>query len=484
MVNGIPHVLPSGLVELLNTRVPIFAQLAVRHQVHIARMLWDFANNRFNHSRYDGAAFSVDYMKSVWGNLRTRNRVVRQFFTNIQGDNHSHLISSFSPFDFLGQVLVDFLEDDSLIDFLDDGKRMRLPPNPILSRAASNDHEVTHAKHSKWKGIRPSATIPINQEALLEFSRKTSDPRQKMSALRLLKLSRNARCPSAIPVLYEQKSTGRLTEVLFAIQNTQREVMSAALHGHWDYDLNNAHFSILSAWAKRLGKSTPVVDEYLRHKREIRIELSKHCNSKLDDIKGCLIALLYGAPLNANPDYAEIPKILGQEAAKLFISHSFVIMLKREISKVGKTIVADTHSTRGCYVNAMGIEAPKPKKTNATFNLLCHALQGVEAVALKTVIAHHGEDILLCMHDGWVSRRRLDCDKLKNLIHAATGFELEIEEQQLPKYLPMMDRPFAWHFSDSKPTKGGFVVSNSSQWNVSENVYGRQTRTDLNRVKR
>jgi hypothetical protein len=39
------------------------------------------------------------------------------------------------------------------------------------------------------------------------------------------------------------------------------------------------------------------------------------------------------------------------------------------------------------------------------------------------------------MHDGWVSRRRLDCDKLKSLISSSTGFDLDIEEQQLPKYL-------------------------------------------------
>jgi len=103
----------------------------------------------------------------------------------------------------------------------------KVPPNPILSRAANDNPDVVNAKHSKWKGIRPSPTVPINQDALLEFSRKTTDPREKMSALRLLKLSRNTRCPGSIPVLYEQKSTGRLTEVLFAIQNNQREVIQS-----------------------------------------------------------------------------------------------------------------------------------------------------------------------------------------------------------------------------------------------------------------
>ena len=270
-----------------------------------------------------------------------------------------------------------------------------------------------------------------------------------------------------------------MTEVLFAIQNNQREVISAALHGYWDYDLNNAHFSILSAWAKRLGQSTPVVDEYLSNRREIRSVLTEHCKSKPEHIKECLIALLYGAPLQTNPDFAEIPKILGKEASVLFTTHPFVKNLKKEITKVGKNIVDDTYTLRGCYVNAMGIEAPKHKK-QTTFNLLCHALQGVEALALKCVIAHYGEDILLCMHDGWVSRHRLDCDQLKNLIKSATGFKLEIEEKQLPKYQPTSEGDPAWRFADSTPVTGGFYISASSNWNTPNNVKGRNTRTDLN----
>jgi len=305
-----------------------------------------------------------------------------------------------------------------------------------------------------------------------------------MSALRLLRLSRNKRWPSQIPLLYEQKSTGRLTEVLFSIQSTQREVLSAALDGHWDYDLNNAHFSILSAWAKRLGKTTPVVDHYLRNKKAIRAEVSAHCDSKIDLIKECLIALLYGAPLSSNPDYAQIPKKLGVEKARLFANHPFVKSLKKEISELGSVVAADTHCTRGCYVNAMGIEAPQFEKKNATFNLLCHALQGVEALALKTVVTQHGEEILLCMHDGWVSRRRLDLKKLKRIIYAATSFELEIEEQRLPKYHATTEGLFAWNFSDSAEADGGFVVSLASDWNTSKNTTGRWSRTDLSRVKK
>ena len=481
MATGIHSVFPTQLLELMVKRLPAFAELSNRHRHNIARMLWDYANNRYQHDRYAGAAFSVGYMEDLWGNRRTRNQVVSNFFDCIQGDNHSHLMSNFTPRKFLGEVLLEYLEDDTPVDFMDGDRLMRTPPSPILSRAANKDTDKL-AKHSQWRGVRPSSFLPINQEALLKFYRDSTDAREKMSALRLLRLSRNKRWPGQIPLLYEQKSSGRLTEVLFSIQSTQREVLSAALDGHWDYDLNNAHFSFLSAWAKRLDKTTPVVDDYLRNKKAIRAEVAAHCDSEIDLIKECLIALLYGAPLSSNPDFAQIPQKLGVEKARLFANHPFVKSLKKEISELSSVVVADTHSTRGCYVNAMGIEAPQFEKKNSTFNLLCHALQGVEALTLKAVVNEHGEDILLCMHDGWVSRRRLNCSKLQDLIFEATGFELEIEEQKLPKYAPTLDGSGGWGFSDLTPVpKGGLVVSASPAWSTKDNVRGRVTRTDLPR---
>jgi hypothetical protein len=79
--------LPAGLLEHLRDRCSGFADLSARHQRHIAQMLWDFANNRYQHTRDFGAAFSVEYMRDLWGNLRTRNIVVKDFFHCFQGDN-------------------------------------------------------------------------------------------------------------------------------------------------------------------------------------------------------------------------------------------------------------------------------------------------------------------------------------------------------------------------------------------------------------
>jgi hypothetical protein len=113
---------------------------------------------------------------------------------------------------------------------------------------------------------------------------------------------------------------------------------------------------------------------------------------------------------------------------------------------------------------------------------LCHALQGVEALVLKTVVEHCGDQILLCMHDGWVARDRLNCRELEALIETSTGFPLGIEEQQLPKYLPKTDGVASWGFASRRSGEtGGLVISTSPQWSLPDHVVGVWSRSDLPR---
>ena len=472
------RVLPAGLVDRLQTESPPFANLPERHQANVAQMLWDYASARHRHKRLAGAAFSTTYMRRLWGNLRARNRVVPEFFCVIQGDNIGHHFSSYEPYDAIGNILVQFLRDERPVELLHNGRRLSLPRRPVLSRAANDDPAVIHPKNSVWQRAMPAGLLPVNEAALLKFAKTAANQHHRLSALRLLRLSRNTMCPGSIPLLYEQKSTGRLAEVLFSIQNTEREVLSAALDGFWDYDLRNAHFGIFSQWAKRLGHQTPAVDEYQRDKQRIRKRLASCCLAAEEDVKESLIALLYGASLNSNPDFASIPRVLGEEAAAIFIADSFVKELTAEIKKVGAALVADTKLANGAYVNALGIRASKHAGRSA-FTLLCHALQGVEAQALQAVVKNYGDRILLCMHDGWVSRERLDREEVEALIKATTGLRLTVEEQQLPKYPPKKGRRKPWSFGGSPITRNeGLWVSNSPQWSLPPFVHGRRTRSD------
>ena len=479
-MRGFPDPFPSELLELVSRRHPSFKALNKAYQHRLVGMLWDFANPAYRHKAWKGAAFSSQSQEKLWGNRRTRNSYVAEYFAVRQGGNIEHLMNAFAPRDFMGQALLEYLESPEPMIFRHlDGKKMASPRKVILSRASNNDLSVKHAKHSVWPDVRPSATVPINAQALQQFIQSVPHSFHQLHALRLLRLSRNTVCPGAIPVQYQQVSTGRLVEGLFYLQSTPKEVLSAAMAGFWDYDIKNAHFTIFSQWAKKLGKRTPVVDEYSQKKAVIREDLAKHCDAPEDDIKQCLLALLYGATLHPDPERAKISQVLKEEAHARFKSSPFVRRLRAEIKRVGNAIIDDLPKHWGRYGNALGIYVPKPQRNGAAV-LLCHALQGVEARILKSVIARYGQDVLLPMHDGWVLRHRVDCNEFSSIAQQATGFDLEIEESQHPKHPPKEDGTGGLYFPSSAPDEpGGFVVSTAPQWAESEHVYGRNTRPDL-----
>ena len=136
----------------------------------------------------------------------------------------------------------------------------------------------------------------------------------------------------------------------------------------------------------------------------------------------------------------------------------------------------------------MGIytDEKDPKK------LLSHALQGAEAMALKSILEHFGEHILLCMHDGWISEKRLKKADLERIIKTATGFSLEVEEVQIQTF--KKDRMHSKQPKDtekddkyqlikndclindggntSPPSKPSIILSTRPTWNCPKGVIG------------
>jgi hypothetical protein len=190
------------------------------------------------------------------------------------------------------------------------------------------------------------------------------------------------------------------------------------------------------------------------------------------------LSLVYGAPLNYNEEKTSLGKRLGKQGAKIFTNTIFVKDLTKEIKRLGNVIIDDLDWNSGRYGNHMGIFV-SDKKTSK--ELLCHALQGVEALALKTILSHFGRHILLCMHDGWVSEKPLNKALLERLISEATDLNLEVEEVQIP--IPIQTRIHVNKpdqllkikinqlvinkdlLKGDRNTLGGLVISNRPRWN-------------------
>ncbi|EPI2799043.1 hypothetical protein ACS5LO_000430 [Citrobacter koseri] len=101
-----------------------------------------------------------------------------------------------------------------------------------------------------------------------------------------------------LPIAYRQSKGGRIcAEGAFNLQNCSRAVRHAALTGHYDIDIENRHYTLLAQMCKRIGVSTPYIDEYIHRKKKIRHEVATFFNYTEDKAKEILIALIDGSNL-------------------------------------------------------------------------------------------------------------------------------------------------------------------------------------------
>ena len=449
------------LAAIIGAGYPRFATLKERHQEAIMRMLFDWNNPQNGHWNHDGyAVMTKKYLRSIWSDdAKARSVMQGEYFIILYGDNHKGYARGYEPqahmrdafFKFQKTVLEEakVLTDDEFDPVgKDKGTRgaslfealsllkipTKLPAAPIRSRIDGKSLGGTKERKSGWTDVRVAPFVPINKEKLLDYVQDCQDKDYKAAAEKLLVFANNTICPGCIPVLYEQKKSGRIYEIEYAMQSTPRSVRQAALSGNWDYDIRNCHFAIFAKWAAMLDKKTPNVSEYLARKDEIQQVLADAANVSKEEIKSALLSLLYGAELRstssswAQREYgvSSIQKTLGDAQSAVFVKLPFVIALTRELRAVGGAIIRSMSKSRGLVVNSFG--GLMDPATSSNRQILCHGLQGVEAKALHAVVGKYGEDIILCMHDGWVSRKKLDVGELERVIQNATGFNLDVKE--------------------------------------------------------
>jgi hypothetical protein len=244
-----------------------------------------------------------------------------------------------------------------------------------------------------------------------------------------------------IPHRYEEKDCGRLHAVGVNLQSAPSEIKAAALHGCWEYDFSNCHYSILLQLAQQVGIDLPEVRWYLENKDALRESLAARIGTDdVDAVKTCLISgPLYGAHSRLS-ERAAITQLLGREPARKLFQDPQYRALKRDVARARGRIIRSARVEQGRMFNAVGssisLRDPKPRRNGkprrrSPAALLSHLLLGIEALMLRTIIDAYPEDVVLPMHDGWVSRRRLDVVALERLILDKTGFAMRIEEEQI-----------------------------------------------------
>jgi hypothetical protein len=339
-----------------------------------------------------------------------------------------------------------------------DGARILTPPNAVASKNSDGRQPkafagapiaqsvpvdlrrlLTLAAHLRrylsTEGRWVAGTlVPFSNEELARISHRET------TLTRLIGLcNSNLGRGTHIPHRYEEIPCGRLVATGVSLQNARAEIRATALHGCWEYDFANCHYSVIQQMAERLGVDLPEVRWYLENKLAVRESLANRIGVDPDSAKKVLISgPIYGAH-STLWSAAAIPQLIGTKAASKLYADPQYQALKADVARARKAILKHARVENDRLFNAVGSSIPiyktargakKPQRETPAA-LFSHLVLGVEALLLRSIIDAFPDDVLLPMHDGWVSGRELDRDDLARTIYAKTGFRMQLDVERI-----------------------------------------------------
>jgi hypothetical protein len=236
-----------------------------------------------------------------------------------------------------------------------------------------------------------------------------------------------------VPQYYVQSSSGRwyCHGPIVSFQNMPKQLRPIFFQDCYDYDIESCHYSIFAQLAVGCGVETPTIDNLLANKVAFRESIARDANITLPMAKRCLISLIYGAPLNPS-EYTSFGATLGITNATNFCKSPKVIALHKELSTGRKRIINKyirQSKKKGWINNDVGRARVTAKSSQTT--LMAHILQGVEAQILSCIGSHWGNQLLLLMHDGFVTRDQLDTELIRSTVLAETGWDVHFSEERI-----------------------------------------------------
>jgi len=279
--------------------------------------------------------------------------------------------------------------------------------------------------------------IAINQFTLKRLAKELKIQGGKESLINQIEFMlaiTQASKSGCLPIAYHQCKGGRLcAEGAINLQNCSRIIRHAALAGHYDIDIENCHYTLLAQMCKRIGISTPHIDEYVHNKKKIRYEVATFFSCTEGMAKEILIALIYGSNLTT---WGALKKI-NLKHTELSLLGSWIDGLSKEIRRVRDSIIYDYISkTRGHFKirndAGMVIKTKTEEMKNVKKStLLAHILHGAESWILQNMIRYLGNNIVLLQHDGVTCVKPVDTDALADYIEQKTKYCVKFDIKKL-----------------------------------------------------
>lgn len=465
--------LPKAYPKFLARHSPEFGLLEGRDRFAYATLLWSLAG-RPNHNRIEGAStIHCRGHEALFG--RGRFREVNDRLGWLVCLEHSHYptnqAAAWTLSDearalnalYLEQVH-DAIEDSALVKGLVDptGRPYRIPNDGIRFRDIQGRvcryprgtmkaaveingdnlhhfHEVAEAYlegegcpcawewvFEKWEGIRQSKGPNGGQEAA--DARANLAKNQASIMLDLAK--RSGVTGYVLPVTYKESKAGRLyAEGATNLQNCVGEVRRAALAGFYDIDMSNAHWNFIAQLAQNLEQPVPAIDHYIRHKQSVRKEIALEAGVRLDEAKFALLALVYGASLDAAG--GDLEERLGPDVMGRLRDCQPIKAIQKDLRKARPLILEhyrNQTAKKAALVNDAGRETGLDESPR---HQLAHILQGAEAVALESLMNQLTGNIVVLQHDGLTVVDEPDLAALEQGIEADTGYRIKLEIEPL-----------------------------------------------------
>jgi hypothetical protein len=243
---------------------------------------------------------------------------------------------------------------------------------------------------------------------------------------------------------YKEASTGRLSATHDDnLQNCPRLIRHTALHGMWDYDFSNCHYSILTQMVHIRGMDTTAlfnIRHYLENKKEVRQTLVDDIGVSESRVKGALNAILYGGHATAHPK-TKMYKAFDRDVEKInaIANHPLYSGLEKDVKEATRFVLEVFPHKGNRYTNMLG---KKVGADNPPGEIMANLLQGAEAKMLSIALELYHDSIVLLVHDGFVCKTRLTRHQQQALIDAikhTTDYVMTLDEKELRAEAPDAD---------------------------------------------
>ena len=327
------------------------------------------------------------------------------------------------------------------LDNKDEFHALKSVPNPI---AAKEDDDALGVTATAWRQAKPFNKVPVDlvlMRGLYEHLTRMLKPENLNQSDIFLRaeaedIARRVEWVGQLIRLadtdiagrgfiihrYAECKTGRLYASGISLQTAPRIIRKAALHGLWDYDIENCHFAIFSQLAAKYGYQADAVRDYINRKNDIREGIASRVGIRTEQAKMALLALMFGARTTDRPENA-INREIGQASARALYQDAEFAAIARDVHRGRDVILKGWPKRKTTLLNDIG----KPVSLKAKPEVrMAHIIQGIEALAIRAAISLYPDEIVLLMHDGFVTTRQIDAVAVERRILAETGYSLRL----------------------------------------------------------